>query len=140
MRERWRLLNLGPLDGIVIQNIYEAVAWSISRGLAPNTIILCYPSHPYVCIGIHQLIELEIDTDYCSSHGIPIIRRQVGGGAVYLDDKQQFYQLVIHIDHPIAKKTIPEFYKTILRSIVNFYRSYGLQAEYKPINLSLIHI
>jgi len=134
MKEKWRLINLGPTDGLTIQNVYEAVAWSISKGLAPNTIILCYPKHPYVCIGVHQIAELELDIDYCKSQNIPIIRRQVGGGAVYLDSNQQFYHVIIHMSHPLTRKSIEDFYREILQAIVNFYRSYNLPAKYKPIN------
>ena len=134
MKENWRFVNLGAIDGLTIQNIYEAVAWSVSKGLAPNTIIFCYPSHPYVCIGVHQIAELEVDVDYCKLQNIPIIRRQVGGGAVYLDSNQQFYHVIVHINHPLAKKAIEDFYHEILQAVVNFYRSYGLPAKYKPIN------
>jgi lipoate-protein ligase A len=49
------------------------------------------PSEPYVCLGYHQDLEQEIDEAFCREHNIPIFRRQVGGGAVYLDGNQVFY-------------------------------------------------
>lgn len=132
--EIWRFIDLGPRDGYFIQSVYEAIAKFVGNGLKPPTIVFVYPSHPYVCIGVHQLPDLEVDMDFCQSRGIPIVRRQVGGGAVYLDQNQQFYHIIIPKDHELTKGSIKDFFQRILQAVVEFYRSYGLPAEYKPIN------
>ena len=41
------------------------------------------PSEPYVSIGYHRDLA-EVDTDYCRAGGLPVYRRMVGGGPVYL--------------------------------------------------------
>ncbi len=130
----WRLLNLGYKDGFYIQSVYEAVARAVTEKTSPNTLILISPQSPYVCIGVHQELEKEVDTDYCAQHNIPLVRRQTGGGAVYLDSMQQFYQIVIGKDDPLIPIRIEEFYRTFLQLPVNVYRRFGLPAEYKPIN------
>ncbi len=132
--EKWRFINLGPRDGFFIQSVYEAIAKFVGSDRAPPTLVFIYPSHPYVCIGIHQLPDLEVDVEFCRSRGIPIVRRQVGGGAVYLDPNQQFYHIIVPRDHPLASGPIDEFFKKVLQAVVIFYRSYGLPAEYKPVN------
>ena len=128
------MLNLGSCDGYTIQGVYEAIASSVGRGLTPNTVVFCYPSHPYVCVGVHQVVELEVDVEYCTSRNIPIIRRQVGGGTVYLDEWQQFYHIIIRDEDPLAKLNIEDFFRELLKPVVKFYRSYGLPATYKPVN------
>lgn len=40
---------------------------------------------PTVIIGRHQLLEREVDTDYCRRNGVAIVRRKSGGGAVVAD-------------------------------------------------------
>ncbi len=132
--EKWRFINLGPRDGFFIQSVYEAIAKFVGSGRAPPTLVFIYPSHPYVCIGVHQLPDLEVDTGFCHLRGIPVVRRQVGGGAVYLDSNQQFYHVIVPRSHPIASGSIEEFFRRILQAVVAFYRSYGLPAEYKPVN------
>ncbi|MDR1780851.1 MAG: lipoate--protein ligase family protein [Tannerella sp.] len=47
--------------------------------------LLLYINRPSVIVGRHQLIESEVDVDYCRSNGIEIARRISGGGAVYHD-------------------------------------------------------
>ena len=127
--ERWRFVDLGSRDGFFIQSVYEAIAKYVGMGRAVPTIVFVYPSHPYVCIGVHQLLDLEVDIEFCRSRGIAVVRRQVGGGAVYLDENQQFYHVIVPRNHPLARGTVEEFFRRVLQAVVEFYRSYGLSAE-----------
>jgi lipoate-protein ligase A len=98
----------------------------------PDTIILVSPTDPYVCIGYHQDLEKEVDLGYCQAHGLPVLRREVGGGAVYLDDGQVFTQWVFHRDHlPHALEKRFELY---VRPLVETYRVLGIDAYHRPIN------
>lgn len=40
---------------------------------------------PTVIYGRHQAAELEVNEDYCSTHGIAVVQRKSGGGCVYAD-------------------------------------------------------
>ena len=64
--------------------------------------MLISPAQPYASIGFHQDMEQELELDYCAAHSIPIFRREVGGGAVYLDEAQLFWQLILPRDHPMV--------------------------------------
>ena len=92
------------------------------------------PAEPYVCIGYHQDLEQEVDVAFCQQHGIPIFRRQVGGGAVYLDGNQIFYQIVLHKDHPLAQGDKAAFYRRMLQPVADAYTDLGVPARYRPIN------
>ena len=48
-------------------------------------VILCSPATTYVCIGYFQDVEQEVDVEFCRQQNIPVFRREVGGGATYLD-------------------------------------------------------
>lgn len=135
----WRLLTLGPQNGVYIQSVYEAVAKAVTEKQVPNTLILIYPESPYVCIGIHQELEKEVNTTYCTEHNIPIVRRQTGGGAVYLDSLQQFYQVIIRKDDPAVPLGVEAFYKKFLQPTVQVYRAFDLPAVYSPINDVMIN-
>jgi len=95
---------------------------------------LLSPASPYVCIGYHQDLEKEVDVGYCQANDIPIFRREVGGGAVYLDGNQLFYQLVMHKDNPFAPADKASFYRKFLQPPIETYREIGIPAEYKPVN------
>lgn len=132
MVEKWRLVKSGALEPLAVHASYEAIAKSVASGEAPNTLHICWPSRPYVCIGVHQIAELDVDLNKCRELGIELVRRQVGGGTVYLDSDQFFYHIIVNRKHaPIG---IRELFKRFLRPTVCTYRRFGLPAEYRPIN------
>jgi lipoate---protein ligase len=90
-----RLLRLGMVPPVRSQTCYHAAAYALGDD-SPDTIILVSPSDPYVCIGFHQDLEKEVDEEYCRGRGLPVYRREVGGGAVYLDRDQLFVQWIFH--------------------------------------------
>ena len=123
------LYNLGKQPWADTQLIYHALAELDREGL-----ILLSPATPYVCIGFHQDVEREVDLDFCRANAIPVFRRDVGGGAVYLDGNQLFFQLVLRRNDPRIPASKQVFYRRFLEPVINLYRRVGIPAEYKPIN------
>lgn len=126
-----RLLDLDEVSYLHSQTIYHAVAYCTASA-SPGTIIILRPREPYVCIGYHQILENVIDVEYCRQKGIPIIRREVGGGAVYLDRDQLFFQCVFPINK--APRRVDSLYKLFLKPAVKTYRRLGIEAYYLPVN------
>ena len=124
-----KLYNPGKIPWQESQLIYHALA-----KLGREALCLVSPATPYVCIGFHQDVRQEVDIDFCRAHNIPIFRREVGGGAVFLDGNQLFFQLIIKRDNPIAPQRIDAFYKKFLQPVIEVHHRIGIQAEYKPIN------
>ncbi len=126
-----RLLDLGLVPPVRSQTIYHAVGYALGPG-SPDTIILVSPDAPYVSIGRHQDAGREVDLDYCEAHGLPVVRREVGGGAVYLDSAQLFTQWLFAAEHLPA--TVEARFAIYAETLVRTYRSLGIAAEYRPIN------
>jgi lipoate-protein ligase A len=128
---RVRLLDLGAVPYLESQTIYHGVAHAMDKA-TPNTIALVSPDRPYVCIGYHQELEKEIDLEYCRSQNVPILRREVGGGAVYLDGDQLFVQLIFHREN--LPRQVDEMYKLLITPLVQTYRTLGIEAYHRPLN------
>lgn len=126
-----RLLDLGLVPPVRSQTIYHAVGHAMTDS-TPDTIILVSPNRPYVCIGYHQDLEREVDLDYCRSHDLPVTRREVGGGAVYLDEGQLFAQWVFHRD--AAPPMLEDRFEFYIRPLVETYQALGVPAYYRPVN------
>jgi lipoate---protein ligase len=126
-----RLLDLGLVPPIRSQTIYHAVGHAMTAD-SPDTIILVAPDRPYVCIGYHQDLEREVDMDYCRAHGLPVSRREVGGGAVYLDDGQLFSQWVFH--HAALPASLEAQFELYIRPLVETYQALGVAAYHRPVN------
>ncbi|NDJ87299.1 MAG: lipoate--protein ligase family protein [Chloroflexi bacterium] len=123
------LYNLGTVSWLDSQLIYHALPRLGREGL-----ILLQPEAPYVCIGYHQNAHAEIDMETLESQNIPLFRREVGGGAVYLNQGQLFYQLVLRADRPDVPKNKGAFYRKYLAPVIAAFRELGVEAIFKPVN------
>ena len=126
-----RLLDLGAVPPVRSQSIFHAVGYALGPD-SPDTILLVSPDAPYVSIGRHQDADREVDLEYCHEIGLPVIRREVGGGAVYLDGDQLFTQWIFRADHLPA--TVEERFRLYASTLVATYRRLGIAADYRPIN------
>jgi len=123
---RLRLLDLGLVSPLRSQAVYHGLAEAMAPDGDP-LLVLLRPRRPYVCLGLHQSLEQEIDLEACRRHGLPLIRRQVGGGTVLLDRRQLFFQFI----YPRRAVTGPvrELYPRFLAPVVDSYRALGLSAH-----------
>jgi lipoate-protein ligase A len=129
-----RLYDLGSVPWAESQIIYHALP-----RLGRESLVLLSPAEPYVCIGYHQDLAQEVDVEFCRANGIPLFRREVGGGGTYLDNDQLFYQLVIHKDNPLVPGNKSSFYRKFLQPPIDTYREIGIPAEYRPVNDIVAH-
>lgn len=119
-----KLYNLGQVSWWESQCYYHALAHLGREGL-----IICSPASPYVCLGLHDDLESEIAVDYCRERDIPLLRRETGGGVVYLDHNQIFYQLVLSKDNPLLPLQRGRFYPHFLNPAILTYRKLGIPAQ-----------
>jgi lipoate-protein ligase A len=123
------LYNLGKAPWQQSQLIYHALAY-----LGRESLVLVSPASPYVCVGYHQDIDHEVDLAFCRANNIPVFRREVGGGGVYLDGNQLFFQLILKRDNPLVPARKEAFYRKFLQPVINVYRKIGILAEYRAVN------
>lgn len=128
---RMRVLDFGLVPALQSQAVYHGLAATMVPDGDP-ILSLVSPLTPYVCVGMHQDIDKEVDRDFCAERGLPIWRRHVGGGAVYLDQNQLF----THFIFPEAKapQRADVLYPTFIEPVVRTYREMGIAAAYRPIN------
>jgi lipoate-protein ligase A len=88
-----RVIDFGRVTPLRSQTLWHAIAYGVSAG-QPATVSFARPSAPYVCLGYHRDVA-ELDERYCREQGLPVYRRMVGGGPVYLDDRQLFFQVCV---------------------------------------------
>ncbi|WXG47475.1 MAG: biotin/lipoate A/B protein ligase family protein [Candidatus Atabeyarchaeum deiterrae] len=134
VEKRWRLLDLGGIEPVATQAVYEAVALARSKGIVPDTLVICWPRSPVVCVGYFQEVDKEVDVEYCRAKKIPIVRRILGGGAVYLDSNQVFYQVIGQRGSDAIPVAVESIFGKMLGAPVKTLNEIGIQATYKPVN------
>lgn len=124
-----RYLNLGTVSAQASQAVYHALA-TLMPPEGPITLVTVSPDEPYVCVGYHQVASREIDRETCEREGVPVGRRMVGGGAVYLDHNQVFWHLVM----PGTAVSVESLYNRLLPAPVMAYQRMGIPALHRPVN------
>lgn len=87
---------------------------------------------PTVIIGRHQLLEHEVDIDFCRRHGIEIVRRKSGGGAVLADMNNIMFSYVTSSDSVVTT------FSRYTSMIADALRALGLDASDNSRNDILI--
>ena len=80
----FRVLDTGVLEGRLNIAIGQAIVEARQAGQVPDTLrFLRFP--PTALVGRHQALGQEIDLEYCREHGIGVVRRITGGGAIFME-------------------------------------------------------
>lgn len=112
------------------QSLWHGIASAMGPD-DPVTLSFCQPLEPYVCIGFHRDLS-EIDQESCRKRGWPVIRRQIGGGPVFIDSDQLFFQITIPVGR--APVRVDHMYRRLLGPAVEAFRSLGIDARLKGVN------
>ena len=126
-----RLLDLGEVSPLRSQALYHGLAECMDDQ-SPDTIVLCRPAAPYFCVGYHQSPSEELDLDWCRDNGYPVLQRRIGGGTVFLDPSQFFYQCIFHRRR--APLMVEALYRRFLMPAVETLRALGLPAALEGVN------
>jgi lipoate-protein ligase A len=127
--ETMLFFDLGKLPGQQSMLTFHALA-----RMGIEALVAVSPKIPLVSIGYFQDAGQEVDLQYCKEAGIPFMRREVGGGATFLDENQIFYQLIWKKDNPKFPKAVQDIFPWFSEAPVETYRAFGVQAEYRSIN------
>ena len=93
--------------------------------IAPNEeILLFYINEPSIIIGRNQITTQEINVDYVNEHGIHVVRRLSGGGAVYHDLGNLNFSFIA----PFSAENFHNFRK-FTEPVVKVLQSMGANAE-----------
>ena len=78
---------------------------------------------PTVIIGRNQVLEAEVNLDYCRRNGVKIVRRKSGGGCVYADRDN------IMISYVSRRGDVAEIFDRYLSALTSCLCALGLKAE-----------
>ena len=87
---------------------------------------------PTVIFGRNQIIENEVNIDYCRKHGIQFYRRKSGGGCVYADKSNVMMSYITRSDE------VQTTFKEYMQTVCGMLRELGLEATSTEHNDVLI--
>jgi lipoate-protein ligase A len=123
------VLKLEHMQGQQSMLVFHALARLGFEGL-----VIVSPDIPLASVGYFQDAAKEIDLNYCKNAGIPVMRREVGGGATYLDKNQVFYQLIWKKGNPKLPKKIKDIFLELSQPAIATYKDFGIETMFRPEN------
>ncbi len=126
---RW--IDAGRVSGLRSQALYHGLARAFDEG-TPDTIIVATPAERYMCVGLHQDMGETVDLEWCGGQGIQVLRREVGGGAVLIDEGQVFLQWIMAPESLPAR--VERRFEEFARPVVAAYAEIGIDAAFRPPN------
>lgn len=91
-----------------------------------------WQSAPTVIIGRNQVLEAEVNLEYCRSHSVTVVRRKSGGGCVYSDKGN------IMISYISERGDVASVFDRYLSALASSLCRLGLDAERSERNDVLV--
>jgi lipoate-protein ligase A len=124
------VVDAGSVSALRSQALWHGIAEAMEPGDDP-VLSFCRPAEPYVCVGYHRSLD-ELDLTACRALGLPVLRRQIGGGPVYLDSDQLFFGLSMPCGS--APAGVGRLYATLLEPAARALRWLGVAARVASTN------
>lgn len=130
---KFRLLTTGFQTAAQNMAMDEAVLEHIATGSSLPTLRFYGWSPPAISIGYFQSLEEEVDTAACALHGVQVVRRMTGGGAV-LHEHEITYSIHIPESAGLVPAGILESYSKICDGILKGLSLFGVSPKFVPLN------
>jgi lipoate-protein ligase A len=126
----WRLIRLETHNAATNMAIDEAILRARIAGKVPNTIRFYRWKPSAVSIGRFQNILNEVNLDNCKQHGVDVVRRITGGGAVYHDGQDEItYSVVVKRDD-LGIVDVTSAYNRICCGLTEALELLGVKADF----------
>ena len=126
----WRLLKLETNNAFMNMAIDEAILQARITGKVPNTLRFFRWKPSAVSIGRFQEIQKEALIENCKKHGIDIVRRISGGGAVYHDYEGEITYSVTVATKDLGTEDIFTAYNLICNGLIEAIKILGINADF----------
>ena len=112
----------------------EALTLRVGRRERPPTLRIWGWSAPCVVLGRFQSVRNEVDEAAARAHGIEVVRRISGGGAMFIEPEGAITWSIYAPEELVRGLSFPESYAFFDGWVVEALRELGVDAWYAPLN------
>jgi lipoate-protein ligase A len=128
----FRVIDTGVRDGRRQIAFDQALIDAHKAGRIPDSIrFLRFP--PTALVGRHQALSREVNLAHCRANGVGIARRITGGGAIYFDEGQLGWELVLRRS-TLGISSLAELTRRICEAAAAGLSRLDVDAKYRPRN------
>ncbi|MET9020970.1 lipoate--protein ligase family protein [Actinopolymorpha sp. NPDC004070] len=131
----WHLVHEGPQDPAMHMAVDEVLAVDVAAGRRPPTLRIWEWAKPCVVIGSFQSLRNEIDAEGARRHGIEVVRRISGGGAMFIEPGNTITYSLYAPTSLIDGMSFADSYAYLDDWVLGaFNEDLGVRAWYQPLN------
>ena len=130
----WQLIHEGPQPPALHMALDAAITDEVGAGLRPPTLRIWEWAEPAVVIGRFQSLKNEVDPDGAQRHGITVVRRVSGGGAMFMEPGNSITYSLSVPQALVQGMSFQESYAFLDAWVLEALKSLGIKAWYQPLN------
>jgi lipoate---protein ligase len=130
----WRLIHDGPQTPLMHMALDEVLTEEVASGRRPPTLRFWEWAAPSVIIGSFQSVHNEVDPAGARRHGVEVVRRITGGGAMFVEPGNTVTYSLYAPSSLVAGMSFADSYAFLDDWVLGVLRELGLTVWYQPLN------
>ncbi|GAA0258970.1 lipoate--protein ligase family protein [Rhodanobacter caeni] len=130
----WQLIHAAPQSPTLHMALDEVLTHEVGAGRRPPTLRLWEWAAPAVVIGRFQSLRNEVDMAAARRHGIEVVRRISGGGAMFIEPGNTITYSIYAPLSLIAGLSFQQAYAFMDAWVIEALGELGIKAWYQPLN------
>ncbi len=131
---QWEFLAPEPLEPLEQMAMDQVLTEEVGAGTRGPTLRLWEWAKPAVVIGSFQSLRNEVDLDGAQRHGMEVVRRVSGGGAMFMELGTAITYSLYAPSDLVAGMSFQDSYAFLDDWVIQALRGLGIDAHYKPLN------
>ncbi|MFI2213075.1 biotin/lipoate A/B protein ligase family protein [Streptomyces sp. NPDC020141] len=130
----WQLVHEGPQPPALHMALDEVITAEVAAGLRPPTLRVWEWGAPAVVIGSFQSLRNEVDPEAAERHGISVVRRISGGGAMFIEPGNTITYSLSVPEALVSGLSFADSYAYLDDWVLGALGDMGVKAWYQPLN------
>ncbi|MEU8541491.1 lipoate--protein ligase family protein [Streptomyces sp. NPDC048717] len=130
----WQLIHEAPQSPSLHMALDEVITAEVAAGRRPPTLRVWEWASPAVVIGSFQSLRNEVDPEAAERHGIEVVRRISGGGAMFIEPGNTITYSLSVPDALVQGLSFTDSYAYLDDWVLGALGDMGVKAWYQPLN------
>ncbi|SFS81602.1 lipoate-protein ligase A [Saccharopolyspora flava] len=130
----WELVREGPRSPLMHMALDEVLAEEVGAGRRGPTLRFWEWASPAVILGGFQSVSNEVDLGAAERHGVEVVRRITGGGAMFVEPGNTVTYSLYAPPSLVAGLSVAESYPFLDDWVLGVLGDLGLNVWYQPLN------
>ena len=130
----WELVHVAPQSPALHMALDDVLIDEVSAGRRAPTLRIWEWAGPAVVMGRFQSLRNEVDLEAARRHGIDVVRRISGGGAMFIEPGNTITYSIFAPANMVEGMSFEQAYALMDAWVIAALGELGIQAWYQPLN------